>query len=105
MAKINDYSAPGHQHESAAATETQAPAVPETEAQKPLARNNFIVMIIAGVMIVGGFLLMLGKSSTIGHFEEDIFSTRRLVVGPAIAFLGFIVMGAGLIIRPKFGKK
>lgn len=50
----------------------------------PLGRNNFIYMIVAGVMIVLGFLLMLGGSSTEQSFNPDIFSTRRIVVGPTI---------------------
>lgn len=103
MAKINDYSSAAAQPNENINAETPA-AMPETQSQKPLARNNFIVMIAAGVMIVLGFLLMMGSSSTTEQFNEDIFSTRRLIVGPTIAFLGFIVMGVGLLIRPRFKK-
>lgn len=74
----------------------------------PLQRGNFIAMAIAGAMIVIGFLLMLGGSTTVEEFNPDIFSTRRIVVGPAIAFLGFVFMAAAIIIDPKrlpFGKK
>ena len=70
----------------------------------PLERGNFIAMAIAGAMIVVGFVLMSGDSA----FNPDIFSTRRIVVGPAIAFLGFVAMGAAIIIDPRrlpFGKK
>lgn len=72
----------------------------EEHALLPLVRINFIVMGIAAVMIVLGFILMLGASSTEEAFNPDIFSTRRIVVGPAIAFLGFVAMGVGIIIRP-----
>lgn len=68
--------------------------------QKPLGRNNFIFMAIAGAMIVTGFLLMLGGSSTEEAFNPDIFSTRRIVVGPAIAFLGFVAMAVAVWIKP-----
>lgn len=67
----------------------------------PLARKNFIFMAIAGVMIVVGFLLMLGGGSTPEQFNPDIFSARRIVVGPTIAFLGFVFMGIAIIIKPK----
>jgi len=67
----------------------------------PLARNNFIIMIIAGIMIVAGFLLMLGGSSTADSFNPDIFSTRRIVVGPAICFIGFVVMAVAVCLKPK----
>lgn len=67
----------------------------------PLARNNFIIMAIAGAMIVIGFLLMLGGSSSAEGFNPDIFSTRRIVVGPAICFLGFVAMAVAVCLKPK----
>lgn len=78
----------------------------ETESfdQRALGRNNFIFMAIAGAMIVLGFLLMLGGSSTETEFNPDIFSTRRIVVGPAIAFLGFVAMAIAVCVKPKQGK-
>lgn len=69
----------------------------EGAAAKPLGRSNFIGMAAAGVLIVLGFVLMLGGSSTAEAFNPDIFSTRRIVVGPFIAFIGFIAMGAAII--------
>lgn len=71
----------------------------------PLERNNFILMAVAGVMIVVGFLLMLGGSSTPEAFNPDIFSTRRIVVGPAICFLGFVAMAIAVCIKPKGKEK
>lgn len=68
--------------------------------QLPLVRRNFIFMALAGAMIVIGFLLMLGGSSTMDSFNPDIFSTRRIVIGPMITFLGFIAMGVAIILRP-----
>lgn len=71
----------------------------------PLERKNFVVMIISAIAIVIGFLLMLGGSSTTDQFNPDIFSTRRIVIGPTIAFLGFIGMGVGIIYLPRSRKK
>lgn len=76
----------------------------EDFSQLPLARNNFIIMAIAGAMIVVGFLLMLGGSSTADAFNPDIFSTRRIVVGPAICFLGFVAMAIAVCIKPRHKK-
>jgi hypothetical protein len=67
-------------------------------ASLPLGRLNF--MGVAAVLIVAGFLLMLGSSSTPQEFNPDIFSTRRIVVGPAIAFIGFVAMALAIIIKP-----
>lgn len=73
----------------------------ESESEMPLLRPNFILMAVAGVMIVLGFLLMAGGSSDWGAFNPDIFLTRRIVVGPTIAFLGFIFMGVGIMYSPR----
>lgn len=81
----------------------------QTEARKyvrlPLQRINFILMAVAGVMIIAGFLLMAGSPSSVTEFNPDIFSTRRIVVGPTIAFLGFLFMGAAIMWPAKKNKK
>lgn len=71
----------------------------ETLSEFPLGKMNFRWMTVAAVMIVLGFLLMLGSGST-DQFNPDIFSTRRIVVGPTVAFLGFVVMGIAIIRKP-----
>ena len=78
----------------------------EALAPRALGKANFIGMAIAGAMIIAGFLLMLGGSSTPEEFNPDIFSTRRIVVGPCIAFLGFVGMAIAIIIDPaRFTKR
>ncbi len=72
----------------------------EIVSQRAIGRKNFMGMVIAGAMIVLGFILMLGEPSTTNEFNPDIFSTRRIVVGPMIAFLGFVLMAIALIISP-----
>ena len=56
---------------------------------------------VSAVLIVTGFLLMLGGSSTPEAFNPDIFSVRRIVIGPTVAFIGFIALGVSLILRPR----
>lgn len=68
----------------------------------PLGRRNFIWMGVSAAVIIVGFLLILGSGST-EEFNPDIFSARRIVVGPTLAFLGFVAMGVSIIRRP--GKK
>lgn len=63
----------------------------------PLKKINFIIMAVAIVMIVIGFALIAGGATDDGSFNPEIFSPRRIVVGPTIAFLGFVVMGAGIM--------
>ncbi len=72
----------------------------EEEKHFPLTKLNFILMAISAAAIIIGFLLMLGEgSSDQNGFVDDIFSTRRIVIGPIIAFLGFIFMGFSIIYR------
>lgn len=52
-------------------------------------------------MIVIGFILMLGGATTETEFNPDIFSTRRIVIGPAVAFLGFVAMAIAIIVKPR----
>ena len=67
----------------------------------PLTRINFVLMAICGAMILIGFLLMLGSSNQLDEFNADIFSTRRIIVGPNIAFLGFVGMAFAIIFKKK----
>ncbi len=69
----------------------------ESEQTRALGKTNFIMMAVSGLIIVVGFLLMLGSGNDGAEFNPDIFSTRRVVVGPTIAFLGFIAMGVAII--------
>ena len=67
----------------------------------PLTKINFVLMGICGAMIVIGFLLMLGGSNELDHFNADIFSIRRIKVAPAVCFFGFIFMIYGIMHKPK----
>lgn len=81
-------------------TKSTSEIVREEKGSQAFGRRNFIAMGIAGALIVIGFLLMLGPSSTQETFEPDIFSSRRIVVGPTLAFLGFLTMAIAIIISP-----
>jgi hypothetical protein len=76
----------------------------ESESQFPLGKRNFRLMAIAVAVIILGFLLMLGGSSTEEAFNPDIFSVRRVVIGPTIAFLGFLGMIYAIIRYPESKK-
>lgn len=73
----------------------------EPRSRFALTKINFILMAAAGLVILIGFLLMLGGSTNTEAFNPDIFSTRRIVVGPTLAFLGFIFMGVAIVYRPR----
>ena len=67
----------------------------------PLTRINFVLMALCGALILIGFLLMLGSSNQLDGFNADIFSSRRIIVGPTIAFLGFVGMAFAIIFKKK----
>ena len=74
----------------------------ESEATKPFVKKNFIYMGISLIIIIVGFLLMTGSANTDpNHFNSDIFSTRRIVVGPALAFIGFVAMAFAIVYSPR----
>lgn len=68
-----------------------------------LGKINFLIIGVAVLIIIIGFLLMTGPSTTIeGGFEPDIFSARRIKIAPATCFIGFMVMILGILYqKPK----
>lgn len=66
--------------------------------QLPLVKTNFIMMAVAALMITVGFILISGGAPADAEtFNPEVFSPRRIVVGPTITFLGFIFMGVGIM--------
>ena len=64
-------------------------------------KTNFILLAVGMVVVILGFLLMTGPSSTESDFEPDIFSVRRIKVAPVVCFLGFIFMIYAVLRKPK----
>lgn len=76
----------------------------ERASQRPFTKTNFWMMGGCLALIVIGFLLMSGGGSSDPNvFNPGVFSTRRIVVGPTLAFLGFLLMAFAIIWTP--GKK
>ena len=61
---------------------------------------NMVLIVIGFASIVFGFILMSG-SSTIKEFNPDIFSFRRITVGPMISLFGFISIIFAILYKPK----
>ena len=64
-------------------------------------KTNFILLAVGMVVVILGFLLMTGPSSTESAFEPDIFSVRRIKVAPVVCFLGFIFKIYAVLRKPK----
>lgn len=67
-------------------------------------RTNFIFLAIGMAIVILGFVLMSGPSSTETAFEPDIFSARRIKVAPAVCFSGFVSMIYAVLRKPKTKK-
>lgn len=72
-----------------------------TPDERPFAKRNFIMMGGCIALIILGFILMSGGGSQDTSFNPEIFSTRRIVIGPLLAFLGFLLMAFAILWKPK----
>lgn len=83
----------------------EAPITSNGVDQRPFTKINFYMMAGCLALIVIGFVLMSGGGSADPtQFNPDIFSTRRIVVGPTLSFLGFLLMAFAIIYTPKSKK-
>ena len=65
-----------------------------------LPKLNLILIAVSFLIIVIGFVLMTGAPSG-EEYNPDIFSIRRITVGPMISLFGFICMIVAILYRPK----
>ncbi len=65
-------------------------------------RQNYKLLIIGVVIIVIGFLLMLGgKAESPEQFNPDVFSFRRITLAPLVVLFGFIFEIYAIMKKPK----
>ena len=62
---------------------------------------NYVLLGVGIVIIVVGFVLMSGNGTTEQMFNADIFSDMRIKVAPMTCLLGFIVIIAAILVKPK----
>ena len=68
--------------------------------KQSLPKLNIILIAVSFLIIIIGFALMAGASS--GEvYNPDIFSFRRITVGPMIALFGFVSMVVSIIWKGK----
>lgn len=66
-----------------------------------LPKLNVILIAVSFVIIVLGFAMMVGAPSGATEYNPDIFSVRRITVGPMISLFGFVVMIVAILFKPK----
>lgn len=62
---------------------------------------NYILLGVGIAIIVIGFIMMSGDGTTEQMFNADIFSDMRIKVAPITCLLGFIVIIAAILVKPK----
>lgn len=67
-----------------------------------LGKENYKLMVIGLVVIIIGFLLMMGgKSEDPSIFNPDVFSFRRITLAPLVALAGFLFEIYAIMKKPK----
>ena len=64
-------------------------------------RMNFILLAVGMLVVIVGFILMGGSSSTETAYNPDIFSARRIKVAPIVCLLGFVSMVYAVVYKDK----
>ena len=62
---------------------------------------NYILLAVGMAVVVLGFILMSGGSSSETAYDPDIFSVRRIKVAPVVCLIGFVSMIYAVIRKPK----
>lgn len=66
-----------------------------------LPKLNSILIAVSFVIIIVGFILMVGEPSGATEYNPDIFSIRRITVGPMVALAGFVLMIVAILWKKK----
>ena len=64
-------------------------------------KMNYILLAVGMAVVIIGFLLMTGPSSSTTAYEPDIVSARRIKVAPVVCLLGFVSMIYAVVRKPK----
>ena len=68
--------------------------------KQTLPKLNLILIAVSFAIIVIGFCLMVGEPSG-AVYNPDIFSFRRITLGPMISLFGFVSMIFAILFRAK----
>ena len=66
-----------------------------------LPKLNLILIAVSFAVIIIGFCLMIGEPSGATEYNPEIFSVRRITVGPMISLFGFVMMIFAILFKKK----
>jgi len=59
-------------------------------------KQNYMLTVVAFVVVIIGFFLMYGG-------KEDIYSFRRITLAPIVVLTGFVIGVVAIMFKPKAG--
>ncbi|MCQ2348414.1 MAG: DUF3098 domain-containing protein [Paludibacteraceae bacterium] len=62
---------------------------------------NMVLMAASVFVIIIGLCLMVGEPSGATEYNPDIFSSRRITVGPMVSLAGFVLMIVAIVYKKK----
>jgi len=67
-----------------------------------LPKENYLYLVVGFVIILIGFLLMVGGGSDDPNvFSEEVFSWRRVTLAPVVVLFGFVFEIWAIMKKPK----
>lgn len=73
----------------------------DTFKQFALGKKNLLLITIGFLVVILGFVLMTGKPSLDTAYNADIFSFRRIILGPGVSLAGFLFVIVGILYKKK----
>jgi len=72
----------------------------EKNTQFTLGKINLYLIAVGFIVLVIGFILMTGSTTEV-EFNPDIFSQRRITIGPMVSFFGFLFIIFAILLKPR----
>lgn len=63
-------------------------------------RTNFILLGVSMAIVIIGFILMAGGSSTETQFNPEVYNAQRIKVAPVVCLIGFLAMIYAILRKP-----
>ncbi|MFW6222194.1 MAG: DUF3098 domain-containing protein [Bacteroidota bacterium] len=77
----------------------------QKKAGLPMAKENYMLMGIGFIVIIIGFILMVGGDVESRHvYNPEVFSFRRITLAPIIVLLGYAIEVVAMMKKPKSNK-
>ncbi len=63
-------------------------------------RTNFILLGVSMAIVIIGFILMAGGTSTETQFNPEVYNAQRIKVAPVVCLVGFLAMIYAILRKP-----